>query len=298
MSSSCLEKLAILMPGIALLAVSGCGRNEFLGPVANADTARAIRDVLPKPGTADEAGVAAASTGTGWATLRGRFVFDGTPPQRQPYNVTKDLELCTAGGRAPLQETLVVDSASNGIQYVVVFLRNASRVHESAQPTQPTVFDQKLCVFLPHVVAAAVGQPVELKNSDPMGHNTKFGSFNQIIEAGKKIEYKAQQEAAMPLEVSCSIHPWMRGYFLPRKNGYFAVTAADGSFEIANLPAGEALEFQAWHESAAGTGGSLVPGTPETRELDWSNRGRFKVTLEPDQVKEISVTVPATAFNI
>ena len=46
----------------------------------------------------------------------------------------------------------------------------------------------------------------------------------------------------------------MIGYLLPRKNGYFAMTDADGKFEIANVPAGEPLEFQVWHESGAGAG--------------------------------------------
>ncbi len=89
----------------------------------------------------------------------------------------------------------------------------------------------------------------------------------------------------------------MVGYLLPRENAYFAVSAADGSFEIANLPAGEQLDVQVWHESAAGPGGALVVTTPEAKALGWTNKGRLTITLQPDEVKEIQVTVPASAFK-
>ena len=68
----------------------------------------------------------------------------------------------------------------------------------------------------------------------------------------------------------------MSAYLLPRKNGYFAVTAADGSFEIPNVPAGEKLEFQVWHESAAGAGGGLVVTTPEAKD---ARSGRTRAGL-------------------
>ena len=70
---------------------------------------------------------------------------------------------------------------------------------------------------------------------------------------------------------------------LPRKNRYFAVTAADGSFEIANLPAGEELEIQVWHESAAGTQGALVVETDAAKELKWTKKGRIKIKLEENE---------------
>jgi hypothetical protein len=89
----------------------------------------------------------------------------------------------------------------------------------------------------------------------------------------------------------------MIAYLLPRENGYFAVTAPDGTFEIANVPAGEKIEFQVWHESASGTSGALVVNTPESKSIGWSNKGRFSVTLEPDEVKEIQIKVPASAFK-
>jgi hypothetical protein len=92
----------------------------------------------------------------------------------------------------------------------------------------------------------------------------------------------------------------MSAYILSRKDGYFAVTGQDGSFAIANLPAGEELEFQVWHESAAGSNNGLVLTSPEAKNWQWTNRGRFKIKkLEPDEERDLSaITVPASAFRM
>jgi hypothetical protein len=288
----------------ALAASVGCQRSAELGPVASASASKSIRAVFTQGG-GEEAGsaAAAAATGTGWATLKGRFIYGGDdPPPMQPYNVNKDQAACTINGKAPLQETLLVDSATKGIANVAIFVRSASRVHESAAtPAAENVeFDQKNCVFQTHVFPLTLGEIMVIKNSDPVGHNTNISGkngLNQTIEAGKSIDFKPQKEEAIPVAVRCSIHPWMSAYLLPRENGYYAVTGKDGTFEVANLPAGEELEFQVWHESATGPGGALVLTTPEVKELKWSKKGRFKLKLSEDEVKELAVTVPPDALG-
>jgi hypothetical protein len=89
----------------------------------------------------------------------------------------------------------------------------------------------------------------------------------------------------------------MRAFVLPRADAYFAVTGPDGSFEIANLPAGVELEFQAWHERGTGRGGGLALDSPEAKELKWNASGRFKVKLEEDEEREIVINVPSSAVG-
>ena len=60
-----------------------------------------------------------------------------------------------------------------------------------------------------------------------------------------------------------------------RKNGYFAVTTEDGSFEIPNLPAGVELEFRAWQEKTKFVQDVTVNG----EATKWS-KGRFRLTLD------------------
>jgi hypothetical protein len=284
---------------VAVAMLGGCNQRVALGPVPDAGAA-AIREAFASKQAAGGEKAAAKPIGTGWATLRGQFVFDGAPPEAQPYSVTKEPEVCTIGGKPPLQETLVVDSGSKGIKNIVVFLRDASRVHESAAPKKDTVvFDQQHCVFLTHVVGVTVGETVSIKNSDPIGHNTNIvgTGFNPTVPAGGAVPYPVQKEVSVPNQVKCGIHPWMTAYMLQRKNGYYAVTDAQGNFEIPNVPAGEQLQFQVWHESGTAAGSGLLGTTPDAKDVKWDNRGRITVTLQPEEKKEIKVVVPAKAFH-
>src|SRR5436190_11482366 len=92
--------LAIAVIAIAILC--GCNQRVDLGPVPDAGAA-AIREAFASKQVAGGEKEAAKPTGTGWATLRGQFVFDGTPPEPQLYSVTKEPEVCTIGGKPPLQ---------------------------------------------------------------------------------------------------------------------------------------------------------------------------------------------------
>lgn len=293
-----------LLAAALIAACVGCGGGgDPLGPTANVNEAMLIRRAL---GGSEEGagGTAAADVGTGWATLKGRFIFEGTPPPPQPKQGPlshKDAAVCAPGGVPPNERDLVVGDGG-GLQYVALYVRNAPRVHESAQavPADPTIFDQKQCTFTSHVFACQVGQTVILKNSDPVGHNTKIegrSSTNDLIPASSSLEHVFNFEEAVPQGVSCSIHPWMHAYALARKDGYYAVTGPDGSFEIANLPAGVELELQVWHERGTGRGGGLALDTQEAQALKWNNSGRFRVTLEEDEVREIVINVPPSAVG-
>jgi plastocyanin len=284
---------------VAILMLTGCDQRVALGPVADAASATKIREAFASKEAASEK-VEAKPTGTGWATISGQITYDGAPPEMAPYNVTKEAEVCDVGGKAPLQETLLVDAKTKGIKNVVIFLRDASRVHESAAPKKDSIdFDQKHCVFLTHVVGVTVGETVNIKNSDPIGHNTNIvgTGFNPTVPAGGSVPYPVQKEASVPYSVKCGIHPWMTAYMLSRKNGYWAVTDAEGKFTIPNVPAGEPLEFQVWHEGGTAAGNGLVGTTPEAKDVKWSNRGRMSITLQPDEKKDIKVVVPAKAIH-
>jgi hypothetical protein len=279
-----------------IVGLAGCTPPRVDSPPGDAEAAAAIRTTLMTAAVGGGAGPAAA-TGSGWAALKGVFKFDGAAAGPKQLVVDKDTEVCSKGGMKLFDRSLLVDPSSKGLANVVIFARKTTRV-KNPVPDQPLVFDQKNCEFLSPVFAARVGQPVDVRNSDPVGHNTNIAgsSFNQLIPAGQGTVYKPDAETGMPVMVTCNIHPWMKAFAVFRKDGYVAVSAADGSFTIPDLPAGEPLEFQVWHERSTGPNGALGIDKPD---LKWTPKGRFQITLQPDEVKDLGeLVVPAGALGI
>ncbi|MBL8830437.1 MAG: hypothetical protein JNM18_25915 [Planctomycetaceae bacterium] len=237
---------------IAIASLSGCTRKQQNDPPAQLAVVQELRKSAKSESAAT---TQVAATGTGWGTLKGRFVLDGAPGTPAKLDINKDIEVC--GKHAIVDESLVV-GPNNGLANVAVFLRNKTRVHDDVVAAAKTevIYDNKGCRFEPHVLAVAIGQPVVIRNSDPVGHNSNGSPagdkpFNPLVPAdGGTYEYKFQRAQQKGVPVTCSIHPWMKGYILPRDNLYIAVTNDKGEFEIKNLPAGEELEIQLWHEKA------------------------------------------------
>ena len=290
------SSFSVVCLAAVITVASGCTADRVAAPTADAEAAKQLRVTLASTGGAAATGEAAASTGTGWGTLKGRFVFAGDPGAPKPLVADKDTEVCSKAGMKLLDRSLLVDPSTKGLANVVVFARKASRV-KNPVPETPLVFDQKQCEFLSPVFAARVGQPIDVRNSDPIGHNTNIAgtAFNQLVPAGQGTVYKPESETGMPTMVTCNIHPWMKAYAVFRKDGYVAVTAADGSFSIADLPAGETIELQVWHERSTGPNGAVGLDKPE---LKWTPKGRFQIKLEQDEVKDLgTLEVPASAIG-
>lgn len=282
--------IMMLLGGAALCA--GCSESGAVTPKIDAALSAKIREGSATGGGATQA---AAVVGTGWGTLKGTFKLQGAAPSLAPLDTGgKNVEVC--GEKIP-NDALIVDSATQGIANIVIYPRKVARVFdgEGAAPV-PAVFDQKKCMFTPHVLGADIRVPLIMKNSDPVSHNTNFSpqgntSSNATLATNAEMEYKFTRPLQYPAPATCSIHPWMKGYILGRSDPYFAVTAADGSFEIKNLPAGEPLEFQVWHELSKGANGALPA------KAEWS-KGQFKVTIPENGVEDLGeIQVASTNFQ-
>jgi plastocyanin len=270
---------------------TGCIDTSNPDPLPNMQVVRSIRESVGADAGEDEEVV---STGEGWGALRGRFVLSGDAPTLANLSADRDTEVC---GKVPLiDETLVVGD-DKGIANIVVYASKASRVNQEtldAAMAETALFDQKDCTFLTHVFPVVVGQTITLKNSDPVPHNTNISPqggrpANPLIPGGGETQHTFGRPQSSPFAVTCSIHPWMKSYMFARDDAYVAVSAADGTFEIANLPAGEEIEMRVWHEAA--------PSGLEAKS-DWG-KGRFSVTIEADGSEDLgTIEVPVTAFSL
>lgn len=221
-----------------------------------------------------------------WGTLKGRFVFDGAPPVPKKLDVSKEA-FCTKCD--VVGEELVVDPSNKGVANVVVFLKTKKgekiKIHPDFEKPEvknaELLIDNKGCRFEPHVAIARVGQPVVVKNSDPVSHNSNIASvtrqnpaFNQIIPAEGTAKYTFKAAENFPVTVSCNIHPWMKSYVIVRDDPYAAASATDGSFEIKNLPVGDYV-FQVRHDS-----GYVTKATVGGKAVEWK-KGEAKFSVKP-----------------
>jgi plastocyanin len=117
---------------------------------------------------------------------------------------------------------------------------------------EPAVIDQHSCKYTPRVLGIMPGQPLEIRNSDPLLHNIKAKptanrpfNISQPAAGMKTTRTFNTAEVMVPLE--CNVHGWMNAYVGVKAHPFFAVSGSDGSFTIANLPAGT-YTIEAWHE--------------------------------------------------
>src|SRR5262249_36486347 len=126
--------------------------------------------------------------------------------------------------------------------------------------------DQPRCAFVPHSQAMREGQTLIVNNTAPIAHNVKWtGSraknpgSNVILPSGGKQVISNLKADKTPVTINCDIHGWMRGWVRVFDHPYYAVTDADGNFEIAMPPAGKYTIWYwhdtGWKDGAAGGNG-------------------------------------------
>ncbi len=231
------------------------------------------------------AGLPHPARAAGWGNLTGTFVYGGPAPKPAPIQVTKDVD--TFGDLGLKDQSLVVGPVG-GLANVIIYVRTkgvkinpelASKVKDKVE------LDNKGGKFVPHISTLWIGeQTLVLHNSDPVAHNSNIQpildeGINPLLPPQGAFPHQFNRSQTVPVPVGCNIHPWMKGYVLPRDNPYVAVSGPDGKFKIADLPAGE-LEFQAWHERC----GYLA--------LDKWPKGRFTMTIKPGANSLGTIKVP------
>lgn len=283
---------------VVFLAVgvgSGCSRATAVSLRVEPEEERGglIRDAAGAPeGEAEEPEAAEGpATADAWGNLTGKFVFEGGAPKPARLAITKDEQVC--GKHELVDESLLVGDGE-GLENVVVFLADKKKVaiHPDfeAGADGPIRFDNDHCRFEPHILPMRTSQTLEIHNSDPVSHNSNLtplgdAPFNQLISQDKAVAYQFGKQQNAPVMVTCSIHPWMKGYVFPRDNPYVAVSKKDGSFEIKNIPAGK-HEFQVWQESVGGL----------AAQADWK-KGKFKLEIQEGDNDLGTVQVSASLFG-
>lgn len=261
---------SLTLAGIASLGVVGCRKSDLpedaptTGDTGVQGTPSAAQSE-PTPASA----LAPIDPATA-ATLRGRVLFEGKRPERSLLSLSAE---CRAHGESVLEESAVVND-DGSVRNVLVHVVSGLEGRKFPAPTEAAVLDQKGCVYLPHVLAVRVGQPIEIRNSDGFLHNVKCVArrnegFNRAMPGGQGKPLTARfRNRELSIAFRCDVHPWMGAWVHVLDHPFFAVTGEGGTFEIAGLPPGR-YKVEALHETwkAQAIDVELAPSEEKTTEF-------------------------------
>jgi len=184
-------------------------------------------------------------------TISGKVTFTGKAPATKTVDMTEVPECSQQHPKAVVEKPVAVNK-NGALTNVFVYIKEGLDGKTFEPPSAPAVMDQKGCWFEPRVLGIQTGQPLQVTNSDPVTHNIHPRAhinreWNQSqAEGTPPLQRKFSQREIM-IRVKCNIHSWMHAFIGVVDHPYFAVTGADGTFELKNVPPGE-YTIEAWQE--------------------------------------------------
>ena len=203
--------------------------------------------------------------------LKGSIRFAGKRPVRKSIDLSSDPACVEAHKGKAIDESIVVNP--NGtLANVFVYIKSGLEGKQFEVPQTPVIFDQRGCWFQPRVLGLQTGQVLRIVNSDPVTHNVHpmaqlNREWNHSQGAGDEPLDRKFLRPEVMIPVKCNIHSWMHAYIGVVAHPYFAVTVADGTFEIRNVPPGDYV-IEAWQEKMGTNEQKLT--VPPRGEIDAS----------------------------
>ncbi len=188
--------------------------------------------------------------------ITGTVTLKGTPPKEKDITpMMEDANCSKMHTKMPTTHFYVVGDKGE-LADVIVSLQGISGKSTGAS-APPVTLDQKGCEYVPSIFAVQTDQKIIVKNSDPVLHNVHDVP---AADSGNKEKNEAQLPNGPDLTFSfskpenflkfkCDVHQWMFAWVSIFDHPYFAVSAKDGTFKIANVPPGK-YKIQAAHRKA------------------------------------------------
>jgi hypothetical protein len=183
----------------------------------------------------------------GWGTIKGRIVW-GPKEIPQPKPVPGGAQ----AGPAMDQTAPVVNDKNRGLRWTIIWLANDDPKDSTPLPIHPNLHktQQRLVKtdivgreFHPRVVALRQGQELLVTNTSPLAQGISWVGVKNIgarsLPPGGQFRIDDLVSERLPISIRSLIVPSMIGRIAVFAHPYFAVTDADGAFEIKDAPAGK-----------------------------------------------------------
>jgi len=174
-------------------------------------------------------------------------------------------------GAASVAGRVVVDG-SPAVEAVVALQRSGDGSVATASPAPSrVVMDQKHLTFHPRVLPVLRGTVVEFTNNDDVEHNVfspskVAGAFNLGTYSHGQVR-EVRLDNVGEVDVLCNIHMEMEAHILVLDQPYFAVSGAEGAYEVRELPAGQ-YELSVWDDGWLPTKQTVKVTADQAAHLD------------------------------
>jgi plastocyanin len=204
---------------------------------------RSFIRILPLPGCVALLALLTMTGAYGQTPVKGKAIFKGTAPKLKAISMDADPVCAAKHSSGPVYSESLIVKADGSLKNVFVYVSKGLEGKNFPAPAAAVILDQNGCMYAPHVFGILAGQQLKVVNSDATTHNVHAMAevnpeFNVGQHAGQPpiVKTFAKPEVTVPL--ICNQHPWMKAVAHVISNPYFAVSDADGAFEIKGLPAG------------------------------------------------------------
>lgn len=227
--------------------------------------------------------------------IRGHIRLSGKLPGNSVIRMGKDPMCAQINRGTQVVQEAVIAAADGSLGNVFVVVQG--KFPSTTPPSSSVTIDQRGCIYRPRVIGARVGQALQIRNDDPMLHNTHSlstlgNSFNVAQPASGMVYTFGLRDEELMLALKCDIHSWMTAYIGVVSHPYFAVTAAAGTFDIANVPAGSHT-VRAWHERYGWLTQTVRVTAGAAANVEFTYTGREK----PPAAGIQELTLPPDALN-